>query len=61
MHLGGSLGPDSDFGRKLRAHKVTATEMPEYVERVSKLYLEQRTDDESFAAWTARAEEADLR
>lgn len=61
VHLGGSLGPDSDFGRKLRAHKVTATEMPEYVERVSKLYLEQRTDDESFAAWTARAEEADLR
>ena len=61
VHLGGSLGPDSDFGRKLRAHKVTATETPEYVERVSKLYLEQRTDDESFAAWTARAEEADLR
>ena len=61
VHLGGSLGPDSDFGRKLRAHKVTATEMPEYVERVSTLYLEKRTDDESFAAWTARAEEADLR
>lgn len=61
VHLGGSLGPDSDFGRKLRAHKVTATEMPEYVQRVSQLYLEQRDDNESFAQWTARAEEADLR
>lgn len=61
VHLGGSLGPDSDFGRKLRAHKVTATEMPDYVERVSQAYLKQRDADESFAAWSARAEDADLR
>ena len=61
VHLGGSLGPDSDFGRKLRAHKVTATEMPDYVQRVTEKYLAQRTDGESFAQWTARAQEDDLR
>lgn len=61
VHLGGSLGPDSDFGRKLRAHKVVAAEMPEYVERVTGQYLAQRNDGESFAQWTARAQESDLR
>ena len=49
VHLGGSLGPDSDFGRKLRAHKVTATEMPDYVQRVTEQYLAERNDGESFA------------
>ncbi len=61
VHLGGSLGPDSDFGRKLRAHKVTATEMPDYVQRVTEQYLAERNDGESFAQWTARADEAQLR
>lgn len=61
VHLGGSLGPDSDFGRKLRAHKVTAAEMPDYVQRVTEIYLAQRHEGESFAAWTARADEAQLR
>ena len=61
VHLGGSLGPDSDFGRKLRAHKVTAAEMPDYVQRVTEIYLAQRHEGESFAAWPARADEAHLR
>ena len=61
VHLGGSLGPDSDFGRKLRAHKVTATEMPDYVQRVTEQYLAERNDVESFAQWTARADEEQLR
>ena len=61
VHLGGSLGPDSDFGRKLRAHKVSATEMPDYVERITANYLAQREGEESFAEWTARAQEVDLR
>lgn len=61
VHLGGSLGPDSNFGRKLRAHKVTADEMPDYIERVTGKFLAEREPDESFAEWTARAEEAELR
>ena len=61
VHLGGRLGPDAGFGRKLRAAKVTADEMPEYVERLVTTFKEQRTDAESFADWVERADESDLR
>ena len=61
MHLGGGLGLDSGFGRKLRGHKVTAAELNDYVERVVRRFVEQRTDGERFAQWALRAEEADLR
>jgi sulfite reductase (ferredoxin) len=61
VHLGGRLGPDAGFGRKLRALKVTADEMPEYVQRLVSAYKEQRADSESFADWVQRAEEDALR
>ena len=61
VHLGGRLGPDAGFGRKLRAAKVTADEIPEYVERLVTTFKEQRTDAESFADWVERADESDLR
>ncbi|NRQ50509.1 nitrite/sulfite reductase [Aeromicrobium stalagmiti] len=61
VHLGGALGLEAGFGRKLRAHKVAAGELPGYVEKLSRTYLEQRDDDESFARWVARADEEVLR
>jgi sulfite reductase (ferredoxin) len=61
VHLGGSLGHDAGFGRKLRALKVTADELPDFVDRVTGRYLEQRGADEQFADWVLRADEADLR
>ena len=61
VHLGGGLGLDAGFGRKLRGHKVTATELSDYVERVVRAYLAQRTDGERFAQWVVRADEGDLR
>lgn len=61
VHLGGAIGPDANFGRKIRAHKVTAEEMPEYVERVTGNFLAERENSESFAQWTVRAEEDSLR
>ena len=57
VHLGGGLGLDSGFGRKLRGLKVTSAELGEYVERVVRRFAEQRTDDERFAQWVLRAEE----
>jgi len=59
VHLGGSLG--HNLGRKLRAHKVTADEMPDFVERVTENFIEQRDGNETFAQWAVRAQEADLR
>ncbi|MCU0300035.1 MAG: nitrite/sulfite reductase [Candidatus Nanopelagicales bacterium] len=61
VHLGGSLGHDAGFGRKLRALKVTAAELPDFVDRLAGRYLAQREPDESFADWVVRADEADLR
>ncbi|MGW0518177.1 nitrite/sulfite reductase [Crossiella sp. NPDC003009] len=61
VHLGGGLGLDAGFGRKLRGHKVTAAELGEYVARVARNFVAQRTEGERFAQWAARAEEADLR
>ncbi|MCW2801916.1 MAG: sulfite reductase [Propionibacteriaceae bacterium] len=61
VHLGGALGLEAGFGRKLRAHKVTADHLPDYVEKLSRTYLEQREDTESFARWVARVDEEVLR
>ena len=61
VHLGGSLGLDSGFGRKLRQHKVTSAELGDYIERVVRRFVMQRNDGERFAQWAVRADEDDLR
>ncbi len=61
VHLGGHLGVDAAFGRKFRGLKVTAEELPDYVERLLRGYLARREPDERFAAYVARADEAWLR
>jgi len=61
VHLGGSLGLDSAFGRKLRQHKVTGAEVGDYIERVVRNFTEQREPGERFAQWAVRADEAQLR
>ncbi|MCV7076793.1 nitrite/sulfite reductase [Mycobacterium szulgai] len=61
VHLGGSLGLDSGFGRKLRQHKVTSDELGDYIDRVTRNFLKHRNEGERFAQWAIRAEEDDLR
>ena len=61
VHLGGGLGLDAGFGRKLRGLKVTSAELGEYVERIVRRYVSQREPGERFAQWVARAAEEDLR
>ncbi|MGH3310602.1 MAG: nitrite/sulfite reductase [Streptomyces sp.] len=61
VHLGGSLGLEPAFGRKVRGLKVTARELPDYIERVLHNFQEQREDGERFAQWAARAEEGALK
>jgi sulfite reductase (ferredoxin) len=64
VHLGGGIGMtdlDTVFGRKLRAHKVTSADLDDYVSSLVANYLAERTDDESFAQWVARADEQSLR
>ncbi|HEX6196803.1 MAG TPA: nitrite/sulfite reductase [Jiangellaceae bacterium] len=60
VHLGGGLGLDTGFGRKVRGLKVTATELPDFVERIVRNYLAGREPGERFAQWATRADETDL-
>ena len=60
-HLGGGLGEDLVEGRKLRAHKVAASELGDYVERVVTNFVAQREGSESFGDWARRADEEALR
>jgi len=61
VHLGGALGLNANFGRKLRAHKVTSKGLDDYVTNVVTAYLEDREAGEPFATWAARADEEHLR
>ena len=61
VHLGGATGLQANFGRKLRAHKVTSAGLDDYITVVVGNYLVDRAADESFATWVARADEAALR
>lgn len=60
VHLGGALGLEAGFGRKVRGLKVTSAGLPDYVERVVTRFEEQREDGERFAAWVGRAKDEDL-
>lgn len=61
VHLGGGLGLTSGLGKTLRGLRVPAEELPDYIERVTRKFDEQRLDGELFAQWAQRADEEDLR
>ena len=61
VHLGGATGLKANFGRKLRAHKVTSAGLDDYVTVVVTNFLADRTEGESFADWVHRADEALLK
>ena len=61
VHLGGATGLQANFGRKLRAHKVTSAGLDDYVTAVVTAYLAERHESESFADWVQRADDAALR
>lgn len=61
VHLGGHLGLDAGFGRKLRQHKVTSDELGDYIDRVVRNFVKHRSEGERVAQWVIRAEEDDLR
>ena len=60
-HLGGQLGEDAGYGRKLRGHKVTSAELGDYIERLVRAFAAGREPEETFRSWVARSEEDALR
>ncbi|MFT8394737.1 MAG: nitrite/sulfite reductase [Propionibacterium sp.] len=65
VHLGGGLESldrgEAGLGRTLRGLKISVKELPDYVERVTRSFLAERSSDETFAQWVQRAEEDSLR
>ncbi len=61
IHLGGGLASEdrdeAGLGRTVRGLKVTADELPDYVERVVRTFLSQREPGETFSSWTRRVDE----
>ena len=61
VHLGGGLASaerdEAGLGRTVRGLKVTAAELPDYVERVVRRFVSERSGDESFATWAHRSAE----
>ncbi|NLH70520.1 MAG: nitrite/sulfite reductase [Brooklawnia sp.] len=65
VHLGGGLASadreEAGLGRTLRGLKITAEQMPDYVERITRRFATDREPGESFAHWAHRADEEALR
>ncbi|MGJ9402687.1 nitrite/sulfite reductase [Arthrobacter sp. KK5.5] len=64
VHLGGGLASSSrgeaGLGRTVRGLKVTAADLPDYVERVLESYSAGSNEGESFAEWAHRAKDGDV-
>ncbi|MEU7905468.1 nitrite/sulfite reductase [Actinoplanes sp. NPDC049118] len=65
VHLGGGLalaaGQTAGFGRKVRGLKVTAADLPDFVETLARRYVAGRSGErETFAQWVARADDKEL-
>ncbi len=65
VHLGGGLATsdreDAGLGRTVRGLKVSADELPEYVERVVRRFADDAADGETFSTWVKRSDEEALR
>lgn len=61
VHLGGHLGEDRAFGRKVKGVKVLANEVGPYVEALILRFQRVRRDGESFAAFIARLSDDELK
>ena len=65
VHLGGGLASadrdEAGLGRTVRGLKITAEEMPAYVERVVRRYAADASAGESLAAWAHAADDEALR
>ncbi|WP_217915489.1 nitrite/sulfite reductase [Miltoncostaea marina] len=57
VHLGGHLGPDPSFARRVKGVRVASAELEDYLEGLLRRFLETRAEDEPFHAWAARAED----
>jgi sulfite reductase beta subunit-like hemoprotein len=59
VHIGGRLGEDAGFGRRVSSKAMPADEVKYAVERIVRAYAAERTPGSTFAEWSA--EQSDMR
>ena len=60
LHIGGHLGEDSGFGRRVSSKAMPADEMKYAVERIVRAYAAERGVDDVFADWSQQQSDARL-
>ena len=64
IHLGGGLASaqrdEAGLGRTVRGLKVSSDDLPGYVDRVVRRFLDQRQGAETFSAWVARSDDKEF-
>lgn len=60
VQLGGHLGAGFRFGKKMGRARVRAEDLPAFVERLVRSWLEDRDEGEDFSAWVHRQPEGEL-
>ncbi|GAB3567387.1 sulfite reductase SirA [Arthrobacter alkaliphilus] len=64
VHLGGGLASsdreEAGLGRTVRGLKVYVEDLPDYVERVVRKFVAERSEGQTFAEWAHSADEGDL-
>jgi sulfite reductase (ferredoxin) len=60
VHLGGRLGQEAGFGTSVKGLRLPADDLPDYIERLVRTFVEERDGDESFSEWAVRADTSGL-
>jgi sulfite reductase (ferredoxin) len=54
VHLGGHLGGEYRFGKKVKGVRVAATDLPDFIELLVRCWLDEREEGEDFSGWVNR-------
>jgi len=54
VHLGGHLGGDYRFGKKVKGLRVAARDLPDFIELLVRCWLDEREEAEDFSGWVNR-------
>jgi sulfite reductase (ferredoxin) len=60
VQLGGHLGGDYTFGTKISRARVRAEDLPDFIERLVRCWLDDRNEAEDFSSWVHRQPPGDL-
>ncbi|MGH2711256.1 MAG: nitrite/sulfite reductase, partial [Actinomycetota bacterium] len=60
VHLGGHLGGEYRFGKKVKGLRVAADDLPDFIELLVRCWLAEREEAEDFSAWVNRLPQSEV-